>query len=213
MNSTQALILGAGGQIGLLLVRSLQGDAAVHPTLFLRDAQKLSGIDTAGMSVIEGDVGDVAALNRAITGKDIVIASLAGDMEGHARHIISAMQAAGGRRLVFVTSLGIYDEVPGAFGRWNNDMIGEDLKPYRRAADLIEASGLDVTIVRPAWLTDEDTVDFETTTRTQPFRGTEVSRKSVAAYLRSLIQDPAKDIGGNTGLNKPGTDGDKPAFM
>ena len=28
------------------------------------------------------------------------------------------------------------DEVPGAFGKWNNEMIGEDLKPYRRAADI-----------------------------------------------------------------------------
>jgi hypothetical protein len=43
-------------------------------------------------------------------------------------------------------------------------MIGEDLKPYRRAADIIEAAGLDSTIVRPAWLTDSDEVDYETTT-------------------------------------------------
>lgn len=45
-------------------------------------------------------------------------------------------------------------------------MIGEALKPCRRAADIIEAAGLDSTIVRPAWLTDSDEVDYETTTET-----------------------------------------------
>jgi hypothetical protein len=45
-------------------------------------------------------------------------------------------------------------------------MIGEDLKPYRRAADIIEAAGLESTIVRPAWLTGSNEVDYETTTET-----------------------------------------------
>ena len=55
------------------------------------------------------------------------------------------------KRLIFVLSLGIYDEVPGKFGEWNNATIGEDLKPFRHAADAIEASKLDYTIIRPAW--------------------------------------------------------------
>lgn len=42
------------------------------------------------------------------------------------------------KRLIFVLSLGIYDEVPGKFGEWNNAVIGEPLKPFRRAADAIE---------------------------------------------------------------------------
>lgn len=210
---TRVLILGASGQIALHLVRRLQGDGAICPTLFLRSASKLAGIDTSGMTVVEGDVADEPALAKTMAGQDIVVASLAGDMEGHARHIAKVMKDQGVRRLVFVTSLGIYDEVPGAFGEWNNATIGEDLKPYRRAADFVEAAGLDVTIVRPAWLTDDDEVSYETTARNEPFKGTEVSRKSVADYLLKVVSDPAKDSGGSIGLNKPGTDGDKPAFM
>jgi NAD(P)H-binding len=34
------------------------------------------------------------------------------------------MKAAGSKRLIFVTSLGIYDEVPGRFGEWNRRQIG-----------------------------------------------------------------------------------------
>jgi hypothetical protein len=67
-------------------------------------------------------------------------------MDAHARHIVSAMKAQGVKRLVFVASLGIYDEVPGPFGKWNAQMIGRELKTYRRAADIIEAAGLDATI-------------------------------------------------------------------
>ncbi len=211
--STRVSILGAGGQIALQLVHALQGNADIHPTLLLRSVGRLGGLNTTGMTVIEGDVADEAALTSAIAGQDIVVASLAGDMEDHARHIARVMKAQGVRRLVFVTSLGIYDEVPGAFGEWNNATIGEDLKPYRRAADIVEATGLDATIVRPAWLTDDDEVSYETTSRNEPFKGTEVSRKSVADYLLRLIKNPSQDIGGNIGLNKPGTDGDKPAFM
>ena len=75
------------------------------------------------------------------------------------------MDAAGVKRLIFVASLGIYDEVPGKFGAWNRSQIGAYLPPFRRAANAIEASGLDYTILRPAWLTDNDEVDYETTER------------------------------------------------
>lgn len=52
--------------------------------------------------------------------------------------MIAAMKACDVKRLIFVLSLGIYDEVPGKFGEWNNAVIGEPLKPFRRAADAIE---------------------------------------------------------------------------
>lgn len=124
----------------------------------------------------------------------------------------SAGKDAGVRRLIFVASLGIYDEVPGKFGEWNRREIGAYLPPYRRAADLIEASGMDYTILRPAWLTDTEEVSYETTERGEPFKGTEISRKSVAAFVVKVLEDPATGAGRNVGLNKPGTDGDKPAF-
>ena len=86
------------------------------------------------------------------------------------------------------------------------------LPRFRKAADLIEASGLDYTILRPAWLTDYDEVSHETTGRDEPFKGTEVSRKSVAALVVECIHDPRRFSHSNLGVNKPNTDGDKPAF-
>jgi uncharacterized protein YbjT (DUF2867 family) len=129
------------------------------------------------------------------------------------RHVIAAMNAAGVKRIIFVNSLGIYDEVPGKFGAWNRREIGPYLGPYRRAADMLEASDLDYTILRAAWLTDEDEVDYETTQRHALFKGTEVSRKSVAALVVEAIQSPEQWTRSNIGVNKPGTDGDKPSFL
>jgi uncharacterized protein YbjT (DUF2867 family) len=48
------------------------------------------------------------------------------------------------------------------------------LGTYRSAADVIENSTLDYTIIRPAWLTDKDEVDYETTAKgeaVQRYRG------------------------------------------
>ncbi len=92
-------------------------------------------------------------------------------------------------------------------------LFAPSLKPFRRAADAIEASGLEYTILRPAWLTDEDIIDYELTSRNEPFKGTIVSRKSVAALITDIIDKPEKHIGENIGINQPGTDGDKPFFM
>lgn len=208
------LILGASGQIAQWVIRSLATETQVQQTLLLRDPKKLTGKEPANAKVVIGDVLDKKVLKDAIAGQDIVYANLTGeDLDKQAQAVIAAMKATGVKRLIFVLSLGIYDEVPGKFGEWNNAIIGEDLKPFRHAADTIEASGLDYTILRPAWLTDEDEVDYETTEKGQPFKGTVVSRRSVGDLISQVIVNPARHIGANLGVNKPGSDGDKPYFM
>ena len=123
------------------------------------------------------------------------------------------MTTAGVQRLIFITALGIYDEVPGRFGEWNRRQIGPMLGPYRAAADTIEESELDYTILRPAWLTNADEVSYEVTQRDEPFKGPEVSRQSVAALVVDILKSPDRGSRSNLGVNKPGTDGDKPAFL
>jgi uncharacterized protein YbjT (DUF2867 family) len=212
-NMSKILILGASGQIARHVVDMLADRTDAELTLFLRDAKKLYRDVPANARIIEGDVHDAAKLKDAMTGQGVVYANLAGDVDAQAEAIIAAMKATGVRKLIFCTTLGIYDEVPGKFGEWNNREIGEYFPPYRKAADLIEASGLDYAVLRPAWLTDADEIDFETTERNEPFKGTEIARKSVAAVVVELIEAPGALANRNIGINKPGSDGDKPAFM
>ncbi|WP_414610520.1 SDR family oxidoreductase [Stenotrophomonas pavanii] len=207
------LVLGASGQIARWAVEMLGQLPDVEQTLYLRNPRNVTGTEPTNAKVVIGDVLDKKGLALAMHGKDIVYANLAGDVDKQTETIISVMKAQGVKRLIFVNSLGIYDEVPGAFGEWNRKEIGQYLPPYRKSADLIEASGLDYTIIRAAWLTDEDEIDYETTGKNEPFNGTVISRKSVADLVVKIIQNPALYSSGNIGANKPGTDGDKPYFM
>lgn len=210
---TKTLILGASGQIARHVVDMLAERGDAEMTLFLRNVQKLGRDVPANARIIEDDVHNTTKLQEAMNGQDVVYANLSGDVDTQAKTIIAAMKASGVRKLIFCTTLGIYDEVPGKFGEWNNLEIGEYFPPYRKAADLIEASDLDYAILRPAWLTDIDEVDYETTERNEPFKGTEIARKSVAAVVVDLIGAPGKLGNRNIGINKPGTDGEKPSFM
>jgi uncharacterized protein YbjT (DUF2867 family) len=208
---TKVLVLGAGGRIARWAIELL-ADEDVELTLFLRDQSKLRD-PPKGARVVVGDVLDRERLDPAVRGQDVVYANLAGDVDRQATSIVEAMAAGGVQRLVFVAALGIYDEVPGAFGAWNRQQIGDMLGPYRAAADTIERSGLDYTILRPAWLTDADETSYEVTEKGEPFKGTEVSRKSVAALVTDIVTHRDRWIRANLGVNKPGTDGDKPDFL
>lgn len=209
---TRVLVLGANGRIARWVVQMLAQQDDVELTLLARDADNLEDVPS-GARVVEGDVLDPALLAETVTGQDVVYANLAGDLDTQAQRIVETMTNEHVQRLIFVTALGIYDEVPGAFGEWNRNQIGSMLKPYRAAADIIEASSLAYTILRPAWLTDNDEIDYETTGRDEPFKGTEVSRKSVAALVAELARAPETHVRANLGVDKPGTQGDRPTNM
>ena len=125
-----------------------------------------------------------------MVGQDIVYANQTGDdIDLQAKNIVQAMTAAGVQRLIFVASLGIYDEVPGQFGAWNRREIGAYLPRFSQGRRPIEVSGRDYTM-RPAWLTDHDEIDYETTEKDEPFKGTEVSPKKCRRPDREIIESP-----------------------
>ncbi|MDM8333983.1 NAD(P)H-binding protein [Limosilactobacillus panis] len=214
----QVLILGATGKIAGHAIATLLAKTTDQLLLFTRHPQNLSIADESRETVIKGDTLKTDELNAAVAQADVVYANLRNPaIAQQARNIVAAMDQAGIKQLVWISSIGIYDEVPGKFGDWNNEMLGggqEDsyLGTYRKAADEISASDLDYTIIRPAWLTDKDEVDYETTKRGEKFKGTEVSRKSIGNLVAEVIANPAKYALQDLGVNKPNSDGDKPAW-
>ncbi|MBN9298001.1 MAG: NAD(P)H-binding protein [Filimonas sp.] len=209
--ATKILVLGANGAIARHVIDFLKDKKNIELTLFARNTNGLAE-QAPNANIINGDVLHKPDLDNAIKGQEIVYANLAGQVDKMAEEIVRSMEAAGVRRLIFITSLGIYHEIPGKFGQWNERMIGSDLVRYRHAADIIEASSLDYTVIRPSWLTDKDETAYETTQKGAPFVGTEVARKAVAAYIVNIIEHPGKDVKASVGVNKPGIYGDKPAF-
>lgn len=211
---TKIAILGAAGQIAQLVEPMLLKKTDVDMILYLRHPNKLNRVDEEREKIIKGDANNFNELKVALAGVDLVYANLAGsNIEDQAKTVVKAMDANGIKRLIWISSLGIYDEVPGKFGDWNKNILGSYLTTYRAAADQITESDLDYTIIRPAWLTNKDEVNYEKTIGAQtPFKGTEVSRLSVADYIVKIIENPEEDLKANVGLDKAGTDGDKPAW-
>ena len=77
------------------------------------------------------------------------------------------------------------------------------LKQYRVAADIIENSDLDYTILRPAWFTNDDEIKYELTKKGEPEKGSVISRKSIAAFISEVINSPDNYVRQNLGINKP----------
>ncbi|MDW4011596.1 SDR family oxidoreductase [Staphylococcus saprophyticus] len=209
---TKVLILGANGAVSKAAINSFLENTSYTLRLFLRDANRLPDYASDRIRVREGDATNFEDVNRAMEDVDIVLASLSGELDKEAQTIVDAMNANNVKRLIFVTSIGIYNEVPGNFGLWVQDQISDYLVIYRKAADIIEQTDLDYTIFRPAWLTHTNEIDYEITKKDEPFKGTEVSRNSVAAIAVQIAKDPALYSRDNIGINKPNTDFDKPRW-
>ena len=195
---TNVLILGAHGQIARVATDLFLKETDAQLTLYLRNAKRLKNIGHEDrVHVVEGDVLDMRTLEAAMAGQDVVYANLAGLMEQQARCIVKAMEATGVRRLIFISSMGIHDEVPG-------ERYGSILDPYRKSAELIEATDLDYTIVRPAWLNDSDEIAYGITLKGQAFANPEayVSRKSVADLVVKLATTPGLESRQSLGVHK-----------
>lgn len=187
------IILGAGGNIARHVIDILVKKEGIQLTLFLRNVRSLRNSDLPGnCRVIEGDVLDYPALSKAIKGQDIVYVNLAGDLERMAKNIVKAMEENGVGRVIAISSIGIYDTP-----------LRQVLVPYRKLADVIEASGLDYTILRPTWFTNADEVDYELTRKGEPERGSVISQKSLATLIANILEMPEKYIGESLGVNKP----------
>ncbi|MCG7339643.1 SDR family oxidoreductase [Staphylococcus sp. ACRSN] len=209
---TRVLILGANGAVSKAAINSFLENTSYTLRLFLRDANRLPDYASDRIRVREGDATNLDDVSRAMDDVDIVLASLSGELDKEAETIVKAMEDKSVKRLIFVTALGIYDEIPGEFGEWIKSQIGDQLNIYRKAADIIEASDLDYTIFRPAWLTEKNEIDYEISTREEPFKGTEVSRKSVAAVAVNIAKNPQLYLRENIGINKPNTENQIPSI-
>lgn len=187
----KVIVIGASGSLAKYVIDTLQNVSDVHLTLLARNKDRIEN-DTKNATVVEADVMDYSKLKNAIAGQDIVYVNLAGDLDAMSKNIIKAMQETGVRRIIAISSIGIF-----------NTPMSSVLKPYRALSDNIENSGLDYTILRPDWFTHGTEVDYALTQKGQPETGSAISRKSIAAFVASLVQNPELHINENLGISKP----------
>lgn len=191
----RVLVLGANGGLARNTTRVLLEQSDVSLTLYLRRAQRLANSDPSRVAIIEGDVLDRDVLRKAMKGQDVVYANLSGDLESQALSIIEAMREAGVRRLIFISSMGIYSEVPGETYRGILD-------PYRDSAARIEATDLEYTILRPGWFHSNPAVDYQLTRKGEPFRGHDISLSSLSALILKVVTTPGLHVRESLGVSR-----------
>lgn len=148
-------ITGATGFVGSALL-----DAALAEGHQVRALARREQAPRAGVEWVRGDLGETGALAALVAGADAVV-HVAGltntpdpaqfeiaNVTGTA-HVIAAMAEAGLRRLVLVSSLAAREPKLSAYGA-----------SKARAETLVEASGLDWTIVRPPGVYGPRDVDY-----------------------------------------------------
>jgi putative NADH-flavin reductase len=195
-------IFGATGGTGRQLVQqAIEGGHTV--TAVVRDPGRLPITDDA-LEVVTADVFDAEALAPAVAGADLVASALGAKPNAKtpvrargAEAIVAAMKATGARRLVVVTSAGhIADPADGLLTRAVVKPLIRGLMPgqlddYARTDAVVSGSGLDWTIVRPAWLNNGPHKAYRTSLDHGTPGATSISRRDLAQFMLAAATDPA----------------------
>lgn len=188
------LILGANGGLAQTVIPVLLENPELILTLVSRNIRRLQTFANERVNVVQADVMDLPQLESLMQGQDLVYANLAGNLEAMAENIVQAMNRTNVKRLIWISSMGIYGET--------GEDHGAILEPYRRSAQVVENSRLDYTIICPAWFTDGHEIDYQLTRKGEPFQGRQVSKRSIAHLIAKLIERPEISIRESLGIGR-----------
>ncbi|MBT8424274.1 MAG: SDR family oxidoreductase [Silicimonas sp.] len=196
----KVIVFGATGTVGKLAVEAML-DAGHHVTAFARTPARI-GLDDPNLSLATGDAlneGDVA---DALAGHDAVVITLGSGMSRKSvirsrgtMNVIRGMQRHGVRRLICQSTLGAHESWSNLNFYWKRIMFGALLRPvfkdHELQEQLVRASGLDWTIVRPAGFTDGVAagVLHEDIAPTERRLSLKIGRREVADFLTRQLTD------------------------
>ncbi|MDN5574872.1 MAG: NAD(P)H-binding protein [Pediococcus sp.] len=196
------LIIGATGSVGSVTRNYFLENTTDKLTLMARNTRRLGRINEERETAVTGSVADTSTLLEALKGQDAVFAALSGNLRSMASSLVNAMDHSDVKRLLFITSMGIYNEIPASVGTSGNLASNPVLQNYRDAADVIEASDLNYTIIRPGWFDNGNDTSYEVTKKGEPFGGHDVSRKSIADLVVRLAHDEKLGSRDSLGINR-----------
>ena len=207
----KVIVFGATGTVGRLAVENLL-KAGHSVTAFARSPEKLNMSDPK-LRLAAGDAMKLSDVTAAVAGHDAVVVTLGAGMSRKSKirsqgtmNVIKAMQIHGVRRLIAQSTLGARDSWPTLNFWWKRVMFGVLLAPVFRDHELqeqlVEASGLDWTIVRPSAFTDQPTTrpvieDVQNTARGLDLK---IARSELARFLTRQLSD-RQYIGRAVGLS------------
>ncbi len=198
----KVVIFGATGQTGRLLTE--RADANGHQvTAFVRDPARMDLLN-GSVRVIQGNVLDSAAVDRAVAGQEAVLVALGTATRRGSpqvlpqgiRHILDAMERHGVRRIIVLSAAGALRERAGSFIGSIGLAVARMFLPgvYREHRAMLEdlrTRNLDWIAVRPVILTNGPwTGRYRVVTEGIPRGGYRISRSDVADFMiRQLTGD------------------------
>jgi putative NADH-flavin reductase len=187
-------VFGSTGQTGRKIVE-LALDRGNHVTALVRHPASLR--ELAGrVDVVEGDVADTAAVDKAVLRSDAVLSAL-GHVKGSPRdletaamtNIVASMGRGGVRRLVVLSSSVVADPADKpttsqSFTRWLVKTFRKEVYDDSMGkARVIQGSGLDWTIVRASILTNAQPTGKYRVGRMEKGAGVRIARGDVAGFM------------------------------
>jgi uncharacterized protein YbjT (DUF2867 family) len=199
------VVFGANGPTGRLLTQQALDEG--HTVTAVTRRPDEFPLTAPQLHVTGGDALDPAAVARAVAGQDRVISTLGvpytkepvTTFSQGTRNIAEAMSRHGLRRLVCVSSIGVHTDIPPEMTFLFRRVVGPVLlsmgrsvyEDVRRMEQIVRATDLDWTIVRPSGLFDTAAVsDYGVMVAPQRVTGMFTSRADLAdLLLREAVDD------------------------
>jgi uncharacterized protein YbjT (DUF2867 family) len=199
------VVFGANGPTGRLVTRQALTEG--HTVTAVTRRPDTFPIEDLRLRVAGADALDPEAVDEVVAGHDRVISTLGVPytrepvtvFSQSARNIVAAMSGHGLRRLVCVTSIGVHPELAPEEKFFFRKVVGPILlsmgrplyEDARRMEEIVRATDLDWTIVRPSGLFDATTVtDYRIAVAPQRLAGMFTSRTDLAdVLLREATED------------------------
>lgn len=201
----KVLVVGASRGSGLAVVRQLVADGH-EVTAFGRTVS--ADALPAGVRVERGDVGDPADVDRAVAGQDAVVVTLgisdnamkvrllrrAGTpldvRSAGTRAVVAAMRRHGVDRLVVQSTIGAHESFSSLSLQWKTTfrvLLADQLRDSERQEDVVRASGLRWTLVRPVSLDDGMEPSQVVVSSTGEVASMKVTRAQVAGVVAEAL--------------------------
>ena len=181
-------IIGATGKFGRLLTAKLLTKPTYHLTLISRTVGNKFE-DNHRITAKSLDATNQKDLKNALEDADIVYCAVSGtDQPAIARNLVELKV----NRLIYMTVVGIYNELAEGNGaEFNVDNEAEQI-PNRNATAIIEDSDLDYTIFRCGYLVHGDEDEYVITKKGESPKGYVSTIASVEKIALEIIEDSKK---------------------
>ncbi len=198
------LVIGASGLAGRRLTTALLAEGRAVRCL-ARNPVRVADLAVAGCEIVQGDIADSLAVQRAMESVQAVyisIHTLSPQPGGGARarfmdietsgvrNVLAACRSHGAHRVIYVTSFGVAPDAP-----------SEWLRERWRTEQLLLNSGLDATVIRPGMIVGVGGQGFDTVVSQAKRRvaitlgGNRPKMRSIAlddlvTYLVGILDEP-----------------------